>query len=112
MLTLPRNRVCKHRYMKGSPSAQQASQNEESRVVNWLGKNISKLLSSGNVLDIDITYGVVRTTYPASEMVVLDCNMFSSRKTDYLHVPSGKSPLMECAKGKCSRSSLTSFELE
>ena len=79
MLTLPLNRVCKHRYMKGLPSAQQTSQNEESRVVNWLGKNIGKLLSSGNVLDVDITFWVVRTTYPASEMVVLDCNMFSSR---------------------------------
>ena len=61
------------------PSAQHVSQVEESRIVNRLGKNISTLLSSGNVLDIDIPFWIVGTTYPASEMVVFDCNVFSSR---------------------------------
>ncbi len=61
------------------PSAQHISQLEESRIVNRLGKNVSTLLSSGNVLDIDIPFWIVGTTYPASEMVILDCNVFGSR---------------------------------
>jgi len=52
---------------------------EECRVINQLGENISKLLTRSNIFDIDVTLWIVRTIRPASKMMILDYSVFSPR---------------------------------
>jgi hypothetical protein len=52
---------------------------EEAIIIEWLCENISKLLFSQNVLELDITHFVEGCLNSAAKVMILDCNMFCGR---------------------------------
>ena len=78
MLTLPRNRVCKHRYVE-LPSTKHVPKIEERGIIHWFGKDIRKLLFCRNVFHMNIPSRMVGTPYTTPEVMILDRDVFSSR---------------------------------
>jgi hypothetical protein len=52
---------------------------EEAIVIDWLCENISKLLFSQNVLELDIASFVEGWLNSAAKVMILDCNIFCAR---------------------------------
>ena len=56
---------------------------QECLFIHRLTENISKLQLRGNILHMDVSFWIVCTPYSASEVMVLDCNVFRSRSKFY-----------------------------
>jgi hypothetical protein len=53
---------------------------EEAIMIDWLGENISKLLFSQNIIELDIACFVEVCLNSAAKVMILDCNMFCERR--------------------------------